>query len=402
MGRSRQHSYREVKKIEININKKNLIIRSIIAFAALFLAVILLTNSCSKYLNRSEYLSIDYPEIADLNGDKHTLFNEEISINYYYNLEKEQDTKSNINKKIKEVLNDNLVHTYQLLDANNKYAENGNEMHNLCYINEHPNEWISVNGELYNLLLTANTLSNDTEGVYSPFSGVLYQNWNELFLTESVSKYTPSNDPAFSEIMSDTIDRIVKAINDPTTNFEFNENNNQVKFNVSESNKRYVKLNLGLLSHAYMIDKLEPLLIEKGLNSGMITSTTGIAVSLGSDLQDGYSQINSTSYQTIYNGNKVVFDYSFFFNGRVRCMMFNAFNNFSFNSLSEKNYYYFENSEGVQMRSLILNSKTGYSDNRIHSTFTFSIENSLVTQLKENYNLYFSNVDSSYFHYTQH
>lgn len=397
MGRINKIRHIESKKIEISLTKKNILVRSIIVIGALLLATILLTNSCSKMLNKSTYISIDYPEIINLEGEKEILFDGEIAINYYYNIDKEKDSKKNISNKIKTILNDNLVLSHQLLDSDDGYPENNAEMHNIYYINNHPNTWISVNKELYDTLLMAIEISNDTDGKYSPFSGCLYQIWNELFLSYSVNgNNTPSTDPVYSETISDSISKVIDSINDGTASIEFNEENYQVKFNVDNTNLQYIKLDLGLLKHAILIDKLEGLLVGKGFDSGMITSTTGIAVSLGNDIEDGYSQINSVSYQTIYNDNNVIYDYSFAFNGYLKCMMFNPFLNINFNSLSNKNYYWFNHNSDIIMRTMILDSTTGYTSSNTHSTFTFSIEDKLVDQLKDNYNMFFSNSYDNY------
>ena len=326
MGRMSKTTIREPKKIELNLSKKNIIIRTVITVIALVLAGILLTNSCSKFVNKSEYLTIDYPEFINKDGDKQKLFNGEISINYYYNLEKEKESKSSISNKIEDLLETHLVKSYQLLDINDGYVENGSDMHNLYYLNNNPNTWVSVNQELFDLLLKAQELSTNTNKRYSPFSGILNQTWSELFLSSKVNNgNTPSSDPAYSDNKARIIENIVSSINKDTTNLEFKEDNNQVRFNVLNEDLKNVKLDLGLLKHAYLVDILEKLLTSNGFDSGMITSSTGIAVSLGNDLEDGYSQINSVSYQTIYNDNSMIFDYSLLFNGKLKCMMLNPF-----------------------------------------------------------------------------
>ena len=115
MGRINKIRHIESKKIEISLTKKNILVRSIIVIGALLLATILLTNSCSKMLNKSTYISIDYPEIINLEGEKEILFDGEIAINYYYNIDKEKDSKKNISNKIKTILNDNLVRNNNFL-----------------------------------------------------------------------------------------------------------------------------------------------------------------------------------------------------------------------------------------------------------------------------------------------
>ena len=45
---------------------------------------------------------------------------------------------------------------------------------------------------------------------------------------------------------------------------------------------------------------------------------------------------------------------------------------------------------------MILDATTGYSSTNIHSSFTFSTEDNLVEQLKDNYNLFFSSINDKY------
>ena len=385
---------REPKKIELNLSKDKVVLRAIIAGVCLFLGVGLILNSCSNMLNKSQYLVIDYPEINDVNEVESKLFDGNVELSYFYSSDSE-DSRSLVMSKINTILEENMVNLHKLCDYNQLYKENNEIIHNLKYINDNPNTWINVTDSLYSLLKEAESLRINTEGKYSIFSGKLNELWGDIFATYGVHGNDSSNvtlfDPEYDSNKKELIDLTVNKINKETTNLEFKDEKKEVKFNVLEEDKEYVKLDLGLLETSFYIDTLKKLLLEEKLNSGYISSSDGMIATLGINKNSTGWIFNSYSYQSIFNvDGSIIYDYSFDFNGALSYMSFNPLLNIKNHSYASKNYYYLDIEDNINIRSMIINAKTGYSNNSAHSTFTFSDNTNISNQLVDNYNLFFN------------
>lgn len=399
MKRETRKIGKEPKKITLTLSKKNLLIRAIIAGTCLFLGIAFILNSCSKLFNQSTYLSITYPTFKNNNDEEITLFDNEVEIKYYYDVDIENEKKGVVLEKIDDILED-ITMLHKLCDYNDLYLENDDYLHNIKYINDNPNKWIKVDTRLYDLLKEAVELKKNTNGKYSPFSGKLYEKWDELFyeydLYGANDETIKSKDPLYNSHQNKIINSIVSSINNSTTFLEFDDNN-QVKYNCVSSDKDNLKLDLGLLESAYYLDVLKSMFIENKLTSGIITNNSGMIVTLGQNLENGYWQTNSVSMQTLYNVElSTILDYSFFYNGELSTMTFNPLLNINCHANSSSRYYIFDDGNDVIIRSMIINSNTGYSNGNIHSSLTFSTKDKLVSQLKDNYNLFFGENNYEY------
>jgi len=399
VSRRKERKIREPKKIILSVNKKNLIIRAIIAVVCLFLGAFLIAHSCSKNNdNNSGYINIKYPNFENSEKENEVLFDNNIKINYYY-VENEEIDSELVNEKINNLLND-MIKYHKLFDCDDLYFNNDEYLHNLKYIDNHPNEWIEIDSILYDSLKNADNLSKLTDGKYSIFSGKLYEIWASII--DDYHMYGANNtaihsiDPMYNDYYREQISTIVNSINNASTYFEFNDATKEVRYNVLENDKENIVLDFGFYEYAYVIDYMKAILVSEKLTSCTITSSSGMVATLGDNYEKGYHQINSVSFQSIYN-NSLVYDYSFAYYGKSNGMMFNPLLDFKLHSyLNNKTaYYYFFDGNNIIIRSLLLNSKTGYSDFSVHSSFIFSSEKSLCDQLVGNYNLYF-NEDGDY------
>ncbi len=397
MARVSRKIGKEPKKITLSISNKNLIIRAIIAGVCLFLGIAFLLNSCSKFLNRDTYLTITYPSFKNAEDQEVILFDEEVDIQYYYVSANESKSTSQILDIIDNILNNEMIELFKLCDYNDLYKENNEYLHNIKYINDHPNEWISIDSRLYNLLVEANEIMKETNGSYSLFMGKLYNEWDKIFIDYKVNGANKgaieSIDPEYNEIKKELIINIVNAINHESTNIEFNKDNYQVKFNLNEIYRNYVSLDLGLVESAFYLDQLKEKFLANDLVSGYISNESGMVVTLGNNYYSNSYTYNSMSFQTLFNSSSTVLDYSFTFNGALNYMAFNPFLDISCHSVASINNYFFYKNNDIYYRSFILNALTGYSNTRNYSTFTFSSNRGLVSQLKDNYNLYFNDFD---------
>ena len=389
---------KEPKKIVLTLSKDKLILRAIIAGVCLFLGVVLIANSCSKMLNKSQYLAIEYPEIEDYNGVSSSFFDGSIDLNYYYVMGDEEDSRSIVMSKIDTILNDYMVNLHKLCDYNQLYKEGNEYLHNLKYINDNPNTFIKVSDSLYNVLKDAENLRKDTNGLYSIFSGNLNDIWSNIFSNFGVYGNDISNvhllDPMFNDDKKILIDKTVSCINDTSTYLEFNDETKEVKYNVSYLNKDYITLDLGLLETSFYIDTLKKLLLNEGLDSGYISSSNGMVATLGLNKNNTFWGFDSLSYQTIFNVDYgTIYDYSFTVTGQLNYMSFNPLMNIENHSYASKNYYFFTHEDKYYVRSMIINALSGYTSDVTHSTFTFSNTRTISEQLKDNYILFFNNYE---------
>ena len=401
-SRRKERERHTPKKIEISLSKKNIVIRAIIAGTCLLLGSFFFVNSCSQMNSQSTELDIKYPKFYNIDKEDEVLFDNQINIDYYYASNEENSKKETI-EKINNILN-NSKEYHKLLDHDTLYESNEETLHNLKYINDNPNKWIKVDSKLYKALIKAEEIRESTNGKYSIFAGRLLDYWEEIisihYLYGDTLETVESKDPMFNEYFKEDIENIVNSINSTTTYLEFKEDTKEVKYNVKEEDSNNVILDFGFFENAYYLDYLRAVFTSENLTSGIITSNNGMVVSLGLNQRDGYNQLNALSFQTLYNNGSKVYDYSFAYNGTLSSMMFNPLYNFNVHKTNEDyHYYYFYNENNIIIRSLILNAKTGYSDFKVHSTFTFSSETTLVNQLKDNYNLYFNESDDYGYEY---
>lgn len=391
-SRKSERTIREPKKIVLSLSKKNIVIRAIIAGTCLILGALLIAHSCSNMGDKTGDLTINYPTFTNKNSETQVLFDNNIDVNYYYS--DDTSDKEEVVNKINNSLNE-MIEYHKLLDYNDLYQNNGTDIHNLKYINDHPNVWIKVDLKLFNVLKMAEELRNNTDGKYSIFSGKLYEAWaniiDDYYMFGMNLDTIKSIDPLYNEDIQHKINDIVNSINKENTKIEFNDNTQEVKFVVLDEDKKNIVLDLGLLESSYLIDNLKSRMMSEKLYNGTITSSTGMVATLGDNVEKGYHQINSVSLQSVYN-NSLIFDYSFAYYGARNGMIFNPFLEIKFHSyLSNKSpYYYFFDNNNIVIRSLIINSKSGYSDFSVHSSFIYSSELTLSNQLVDNYNLYFN------------
>lgn len=397
MKRETRRIGKEPKKIELSLSKNKLVLRAIIAGVCLFLGVGLLVNSCSSVFNKSQYLVIDYPEFKDSNDSKVTLFDGNVELKYFYSNDS-VDSRGIVMDKINTILDDNMVNLHKLLDHDQIYIEDDAPIHNLKYINDNPNTWIKVSESLFSLLKEAENIRVNTEGKYSIFSGKLIEIWSDIFATNGVYGNDSSNaflfDPLYDESKKEMIDIIVEKINKDSTYIEFNEERKEIKFNVMLEDLDYVILDFGFLETGFLIDTLKKLLLDENLNSGYISSTNGMFTTLGINKNNIGWVFNSYSYQSLFNvDGSIIYDYSFDFVGELNYMSFNPLLNIKNHSYASKNYYYVTEDDYIYIRSMIIDATTGYSSDTTHSSFTFSDNTNICSQLVDNYNLFFNNFE---------
>ena len=262
--------------------RRRIIIKIVLAVAALAIAVIAITNGVNSLIKKNPgYYSIETDPAEDA-----MLYANGIDLSYYMD-----GTSSEIRVKLMEIKKDygsSLLHIYKLLDADNLYEG----YNNIAYINQHMGEEVEVSPELFEVLESAYQLTLD--GEFNLFGGALYNEWESITVLEDQSE----SDPLLNSDEAERIKAIAEKCAD-INNFVFeivDPAGHVVRFDVSDSYKRHMEgyeldnsiLNLGYLTDAYKIGYIAKKLEEKGWTRGLLTADIGMSLALSGEKEGNF------------------------------------------------------------------------------------------------------------------
>lgn len=197
----------------------------------------------------------------------------EVGSNYDKNNSKEFTLLSYVNnsidkRNIAKVYSDAQVKAYRLFNVYEEYE------HNLFYINNHPNETIEIDKNLYDAL----KLASDYRYI---FLGPIYQIHNSIFscdLDGQIIEYLPDK----NEDIKNIFDELSKYIMDNNTvNIDFFDNN-LIKLNVDNEYLCFLKdnqldriLDFYYMNNACIMDYICNELISAGYDNSIISSVEG-------------------------------------------------------------------------------------------------------------------------------
>lgn len=316
-----------MSKEEIVISKKHIPFRITLLVIAIIVAVTSFTVLITS-INKKEP---GFFEIKVKTDQLVPTYSEEITLMYY------ADGKSNdINRLIntvKEEYASILKDSYILFDSENKY----DGYINIATINDHLNEDVRVNEDLYEVLKDAYTKTLEKKN-FNMFATPLHDSWNSLFYYPSydVEQYDPLNDSSKASELS-TLASKVNDLNNFTLTFD--DENHFVKLNVNEDfisyltsnelSKTYISLNN--LYEAYRVDYIASKLKSKGFTNGYIFTDDGVMLSLQENLsKDYYLYDLDTNKDKIYQVGLINIE------GLSSCNQFKAF---SFTKEQDYKYY---------------------------------------------------------------
>lgn len=161
-------------------------------------------------------------------------------------------------------------------------AELYDDIHNICYINAHPNEDIAVDPILYQAFETV-----AEQGDRTVYLGILDAFYLDLFVSESdfqAAMFDPYSDPE-----TETLYRELAAFaNDPAHIQVKLLGNDTLRLEVSEEYLAYAKdleresyLDFGWMKNAFIIDYFAGELNAQGFAQGILASTDGFTRTLG-------------------------------------------------------------------------------------------------------------------------
>ncbi len=197
---------------------------------------------------------------------------------FEYLLEKGGMAGSDELRKVRFAYSDAVVKAYQLFTT----TESFEDLRNLYYINQHPNEEIEVDPVLYQAFQSMG--DQDSRVVYM---GPLFSLYQDLFFCQEdweTYDFDPYQNPETAAFYRE----LAAFAADPAHVQVELLGENRLRLNVSEEYRSYAQeagresyLDFGWLRNAFVADFLADTLMEQGFTSGILTSYDGYTRSLG-------------------------------------------------------------------------------------------------------------------------
>lgn len=251
---------RPINRMEIS--EKNKTLRLIAAIALLVIGAVGITIGITSALKQDS--GWQHVQISTQERSCHESF----LLQYHFGQSGAEATA--VNQKLQTVYSEACIKAYQLFTPDEEISG----VHNVCYINRHPNEEITVDPVLYAAFEIMDGMPYLTMGpVYSHYYNVIY-NAPE----NSVSLLDPVTSPEAAAYIGNIM------------GFASNENdvklellgNNRIKLSVSDAYLKFAQeeeienfIDFAHLTNAFIIDYLADVLVENGLTNGFIASVDG-------------------------------------------------------------------------------------------------------------------------------
>ena len=257
-----------IEKIELD--ESNVRRRVIVVILALLIAGVSIGYGISQLTKSNKGWNV-----IQVNSSSQVNSGVEFTFSYYLGL----DGSPTAERKALTLLYSRLCEeAYQTYDIYNDH----DGLHNLCYINEHPNEMITVSDKLYQSL----KLINDHQDRHM-FLGPIYELYSGVLYADSDTSARVF-DPLYSDEYRQLYDEILPYVNDPeSVNIEL-VGSDQVRLNVSadyisfcQKNDLHHYLDLNWMRNAFVADYIADELIANGYTHGRISSIDGYARVLG-------------------------------------------------------------------------------------------------------------------------
>lgn len=191
--------------------------------------------------------------------------------NYYVgSTEKDNTTEY---KEVKALYGDLTVKGYRLFNRYDEFVG----VNNVCYINNHPNEIIEIDEQLYKAF--EKILSNNNRYLYM---GALHSEYSALFFGNADPIFVEDKDPRKNEEFADYFKKLAALANDENAIKLELLGENKVKLNVSEDYLSFAKENeisvfidFFRMKNAFIIDMIAESLNNAGFIKGNLSSCEG-------------------------------------------------------------------------------------------------------------------------------
>jgi hypothetical protein len=330
------------------------------------LIIMILLSSCNNDFGIWVRGMTNEVTITTKNGDKFIPFEKEFYVDYYIT---KSVTDQNV---IKAIMANNINRVYKLIDNNNEYLDDNNQLiNNVKVIIDSVNNEneVIVDQELFNLLVMAKneSISNSS---YSMFANNLNKWWDNLFAKYKEDQSNISLDPYYNQNSKTEIEKIVACIPHTQDDIDkmllLNPNTKGVKFSVKEEcfdDKVFPRINLNSLAKVYLTKIIKQELLDSSFNQGLLYVGGNLVTTLGKAIDKWSFALrdpNSANYQDLKTIATIILkdEYTAF-----------AMDDFPLN----RNYYFVDDvNHQVIYRHPYVNALTGYPNNAIRSIIGFS------------------------------
>lgn len=339
-----------VEKIRLSEQKPKL--RFLLVVCLILLAVGAFAYGIMHWLGKEDgWITIDVNSAAELNCGSEFIFQ------YYLGDNGLSATAEH--KLVSESYSKACVKAYQLF--HNKEI---GTVHNVGYINAHPNEEIEVDEALYTAFEICAAYQNR-----NLYLGPVYELYDSLFYCEEDWE-TASFDPAQNEELKEFFAEVAAYAQNPDEVELQLLGNNRIRLYVSESYLKYAKeeyisnfIDFYWMKNAFITDYLADTMTSEGFTRGNISSYDGFVRNLDAD--------SGTEYAfNLYDrtGNRVSLAGSMNYTGRKSIVYLR---NYPMNSPDFQHYYEFEDG---RIRMPYLDTKDGMERTALNNLVCYSAD----------------------------
>lgn len=341
-----------VRKVELS--EKNVFARIVAIVCLILITIIAFTHAMSTLLKTpTGWTTITVNSSAKLNcGDEFV---------FLYDLGKSKEAVSVEKKKVTALYSDAMVKAYEVFNEEDDFS---NEK-NIAYVNQHPNEKIQVDAELYKAFELLEKYKNRSiylAPVYSEYAG-LFACTNDA----QIKDYdVTQNDDLKTEFA-----KITAFANNPNSVQIELLGNNEVKLLVSNDYMAYAKenditnfINFYWMKNAFIVDYLADTLKENHYTRGSISSYNGFVRNLDEDNQSYSYNVYDREGNTVYEAG--VMNYQ----GRKSIV---NLKNFKLSELDDQFYYDMSNGE---VKTAYIDSLDGYAKTSTNELISYSNQQS--------------------------
>ncbi len=254
-------------------------------------------------------------------------------LTFMYDIGAGSESATTERKAIVVIYSDACETAYQLFTADTEFEY----VYNVWYINNHPNEEITVDEALYSALETM-VDSGGREIYLAP----IYAEYESLFFSDE-DWQASEFDPIYNDIEAEYFVEVLGFVNsDEHVSIEL-LGDNKIRLFVSDEYLQYAEemmidsfIDFSRMMNAFAVDYISDVMIENGYTAGMIVSNDGIARNLGG-CDDLFSYtLYSREDDTFYSVANMIYD---------GAMSFVYAHDYAITSDDAMRYYTYENGE---------------------------------------------------------
>ncbi len=336
--RSRIHtsnsSVKPAENVEISTSHIGLRIAAVILF-------VLIAATAFGYAINSFFSATDGWQEIEADVDSLSMATE---LTFMYDVGSGSESATVERKAIVLLYSDACETAYQLFTADTEFEY----VYNVWYINNHPNEEITVDEALYSALETM-VDSGGREIYLAP----IYAEYESIFFSDE-DWQASEFDPLYNDIEAEYFVEVLGFANsDEHVSIEL-LGDNKIRLFVSDEYLQYAEemmidsfIDFSWMMNAFAVDYISDVMIENGYTAGMIVSNDGIARNLGGcDNLFSYT-LYSREDDTFYSVADMIYD---------GAMSFVYAHDYAITSDDAARYYTYENGEE---RSLYIDATDG-------------------------------------------